>query len=101
LDFRRLRQAPAAKAQFAFGGKLADAQGQIVGAEAAREEVLSLVSSRRTPDLGWGDPVLVPPSDHFGFFAQDITTGSGEAPLNGSSQGIGWMALVSPERAPA
>ena len=33
LDFRILRQALAAKAQFAFGGKLANTQGQIAVAE--------------------------------------------------------------------
>ena len=39
MDFRSLRQALAAKAQFAFGGKLANAQGQIAVAEAALDDV--------------------------------------------------------------
>src|SRR5882762_4637184 len=39
LDFRILRQALAAKAQFAFGGKLANTQGQIAVAEAALDDV--------------------------------------------------------------
>ena len=39
LDFRYPRQALAAKAQFAFGGELADTQGQIAVAEAAPDDV--------------------------------------------------------------
>jgi hypothetical protein len=39
LDFRPLRQALAAKAQFAFGGKLANTQGKIAVAEAALDDV--------------------------------------------------------------